>query len=101
MSLRRTVVRSMAVVFLLMTAAEVFGCELLSSPSCELSSPAGDSGQSGHRSGDECFCCCHHIVLGQSPIVLTALEPVELLVPAFPDSAFEFFTPSIDQPPRA
>ncbi len=100
MSIWPTIVRSIALVFLLMTAAEVFGCELLSSPSCELSNPLGDSGRGGNPSGDECFCCCHHIVLGPPPISLAPLGPVALVVPTVTDSVLHLFIPAIDQPPR-
>jgi hypothetical protein len=96
MSFWRIVVRSIAVVFLLMTAAEVFGCELLSSPSCELSSPLSESRQGGKSPGDECFCCCHHVVLGPPLITLAQLEPTESVAPSVLDSAFDFFTPAID-----
>jgi len=93
-------VRTIAVVFLLMTAVEIFGCELLSSPDCELSTPANDAGQDGNRSADECFCCCNHVAPGPPPIALTRLESIELVVLTVPESSFEFFTPTIDQPPR-
>ena len=100
MSIWPTIVRSIAVVFLLMTAAEIFGCELLSSPSCELTNPFGDSGRGGNPSGDECFCCCHHIVPVPPPISLTPHGPVALVVPTVADSVFQLFVPAIDQPPR-
>ena len=101
MSMFPILMRSIAVVFLLMTAAEVFGCELLASPDCELSNPLGDSRQGGNPSGDECFCCCHHIVLGPPPVTFAQFEPIESVAPSVPDSAFDFFAPAIDQPPRA
>jgi hypothetical protein len=94
-------VRAVAVVFLLMTATEIFGCELLGSPACELSSSPTDSQQGGNPSGDECMCCCHHVVPGPGPMALAPLELVALVVPTVLDFALEFFTPAIDQPPRA
>ena len=97
----RALTRSIAVIFLLMTAAEVFGCELLSSPSCELSNLAGDSGRNGNLSGDDCLCCCHHVVSGPPPIALAPLESVEVVSPTVTDSILEVFSPAIEQPPRS
>lgn len=96
MHARRTGMRSIALIFLLMAAVEVFGCELLASPGCELSSPL-----SGNSSSDECFCCCHHIVPGTVPVTLAPLETIDLVVPVVIDSTHDLYSPAIDQPPKA
>ena len=95
----RSVVRAVAVLFLLMVAVEVFACDLLPSPSCELSNPVGDSGQ--NPSSDECFCCCHHVVAANPPVTLAPAESVETVVPTVESAVLESHSPAIDQPPRA
>lgn len=95
------IVRFIAVFFLLMTAAEVFGCDLLPSPACELSSPLDGSGPSPTSSQDECFCCCHHVTFGVPPVTLATLESVEVVVPSAQTSVLSVYVADIDQPPRA
>ena len=96
------IVRFIAVFFLLMTAVEVFGCDLLPSPACELSSPIGNSsGPAPNSSQDECFCCCHHVVFNVPLVTLVQLESIESAVPPEPTSVLTIYAADIDQPPRA
>lgn len=95
----RSIVRAVAVLFLLMSATEVFACDLLPSPSCELGIPAGDSDAT--QSNDDCFCCCHHVVAANRPVTLTPCESVEIIVATVTNPVLESYSPAIDQPPRA
>jgi hypothetical protein len=96
-----SIVRFVAVFFLLMTAAEVFGCDLLPSPACELSSPTGSSSSAPASSQDECFCCCHHVEFGVLHTTLTPFETVEAVVALAQTPAPTVYVADIDQPPRA
>lgn len=94
-------VRFVAVLFLLMAAVEVFGCDLLPSPACELSGPIGNPGSAPGSSQDECFCCCHHVVFGPPVVTFAQLESVEAIVPLVRTLVLTVYSPAIDQPPRA
>ena len=73
------VVRVMAVFLLLLTGAELFACELISPANCELAGSA--NGDGGSKSGDDCLCCCTHVVIERPvvfiPVELVSFEPGE------------------------
>ncbi len=95
------VVRFIAILFLLMAAIEVLGCDLLPSPACELSGPIGGPGTTPGSSQDECFCCCHHVVFGPPVIAFAQFDSVEAIIPQVRTLVRRVFIPAIDQPPRA
>lgn len=73
----RTIFRVVALVLLLLTAGEVFACEILFPNGCE-SDRVPRSQQT--QSDDCCICCCAHIVVVQ-PIQLDLQEtPVSVWV---------------------
>ena len=58
---RAATFRLMALLLLLVTGVEMIACELIEPERCESfgsSSPAGDA-----PGGDDCICCCSHIVM--------------------------------------
>jgi hypothetical protein len=77
--------RFMAMFLLLFTAAEVLACDLVPSDDCYLSSPTSDQ-QQGSNAGDNCLCCCAHMMVvapviytpTQSSVFLAEVVPVEL-----------------------
>jgi hypothetical protein len=97
MSSRFTIFKIVAVVILLLTAAELVACEAFSPATCEL---AGGPGGQTTDSGDACLCCCFHIVV-VAPVVFEPAEKVVALdpLPSVPLSSFE--SAAIYHPPKA
>jgi hypothetical protein len=54
--------RFTALFLVLFTAVEVLACDLLPSNDCFVSHSSSDKSQ-GQNSGDNCMCCCAHIVI--------------------------------------
>ncbi len=89
--------RIAAAVILLLTGVELITCEVLSPVSCEISGIPGDRSTD---SGDDCLCCCFHIVV-KTPLVIRPNEEAVPLepVPQMPVSSLG--PPRIYHPPRA
>ena len=92
--------RSAAVTILFVAAFEVFACGLCSGDTCALQGTFSHQSHQATSSGDECLCCCGHLLIAP-PI---HVEPVSLVTPA-PDpeprqATIERQTP-VYHPPRA
>ncbi len=93
---RVAIFRFAAVFLLLLTGAEVFGCEILFPNGCESDRPATSQGAATE---DCCLCCCAHIVVVQ-PIQLAQRETTVAVWTA-PDVGLEVSQPSrVYHPPR-
>jgi hypothetical protein len=94
---RHTIFRIAAVIILLLTGVELVACEVFSHAACEFS--GAPSGHSTH-SGDDCLCCCFHIVV-EAPLVFEPTEEAVVLetLPPIPFSSCE--SASIYHPPKA
>ena len=84
---------------LLLAAAEIFACPLISPDTCIFSThTTGDSDEG--CSGDGCLCCCAHIVVVAPITPLAPLGFISRAVP-FEDIQTPDFPPSrIEHPPR-
>jgi hypothetical protein len=94
-----TVRRVVTFLVLLMAAIEIFACQLISPDTCIFSSHStGDSDEGG--SGDNCLCCCAHIMVAAPMTGLVPLGFVALAVP-FEDFQAPAVPPNrIEHPPR-
>jgi len=93
--LRSVTVRIFAVLLLLIAGAEVYACD--ASETC-VSTNTGSDG-CDQPSGDNCLCCCHHVV----PVSAFVLEPCDSVVQEpVPEAVARFLTVplSIDHPPQ-
>jgi hypothetical protein len=91
--------RFTAVFLVLFTAVEVLACDLIPSSSCYISNTRPLDKHHPPDSGDNCMCCCAHLVITKrlnfTPQFLTVPAPAEesvkqpLLAPS-----------SIDHPPQ-
>lgn len=97
MASRFTVFRIAAVIILLLSGVELIACEVVSPPACEISGAPG--GQST-GSGDDCLCCCFHIVV-RTPLVFEPTEEAIALDPLTPIPFSSFEAVSIYHPPKA
>jgi hypothetical protein len=89
--------RCTAMFLVLFASVEILACDLLPNSDCSISHPQ-DKGQT-QDSGDNCLCCCAHMVVVK-PLVF---EPHEAIVPAYPEDSVQqpLFAPShIDHPPQ-
>jgi hypothetical protein len=97
---RTTVIRIAAVLLLLIAGAEVYACDV--ADACvagfpdQTSQPSNDCDQ---PLGDNCLCCCHHVV----PVAIFVLEPAEQVFeqpapPLIPHLAS--MSAHIDHPPQ-
>lgn len=71
---RATLFRIAAFMLLLIAGAEAYACD--TSDACVTGSPDQASQQSGDCDeplGDNCLCCCHHVV----PVAIFVLEPAD------------------------
>ena len=92
--------RSAAAVILLIAAFEVFGCVLCSADTCELQGTLTHQSHQAESSGDDCLCCCGHLLVGTAvqiePFMLVARAPQPVLMqPAIAPQSFVY------HPPRA
>ena len=97
---RTITTRIIAVLLLLMAGAEIYACDI--SDAC-FSGPANQSSQQSNdcdqATGDDCLCCCHHVV----PVAVFVLEPAEQVFekpvpPLIPQRAS--IPAHIDHPPQ-
>ena len=97
---RTTTIRIVAVLLLLIAGAEIYACDV--SDSCIAGSENRSSQQSNdcdQPAGDNCLCCCHHVV----PVAVFVLEAAEQVVdkPAPPLMSQLAAVPAhIDHPPK-
>ncbi|MBI4905174.1 MAG: hypothetical protein HY820_16180 [Acidobacteria bacterium] len=96
---RITIFRTVAVAVLLLTGVELFACEMVSPVTCEIAGIPSEGGSSQPSDGDNCLCCCFHIVVSPqielTPTFDTA--PTFVLSQCEPPSAE---SPHIYHPPR-
>src|SRR2546430_6341813 len=98
MALWPTVRRMVTCLVLLLAAAEIFACPLISPDTCVFSSHNAPDSNDG-CSGDGCFCCCTHVVVASAP----ALAPIGFVsrTVLFEDlQSPTFVTSRIEHPPR-
>ena len=94
---RAATFRLIAILLLLVTGAEVFACEMVEPEQCESFGSSGST--SGAPSGDNCICCCTHVVVIAPFALAPVAEGVAELVPiAQPKPAYQSF--SIYHPPK-
>ena len=92
--------RSAAAVILFIAAFEIFGCALCSGDTCELQGSMTHQSHQTSPSGDQCLCCCGHLMVAS----VIHVEPVTLVTRATPA---ELKQPTIERhsyvyhPPRA
>ena len=67
---RFNLLRVVAMLLLLVAGVEVYACDI--SDAC-VSSAAGQNSDCDQPSGDNCLCCCHHVV----PVTIVTLEAAE------------------------
>ena len=97
---RATVLRAAAVIILLLTGVELFACELFSPSTCEIWGAPSDDGSSKSSGGDNCLCCCFHIVVSPRIDLIPAVDAAPAYALSFcePPSTD---SPRIYHPPRA
>jgi hypothetical protein len=75
--------QSAAAVILFVAALEVFGCALCSPDTCALAGTLTHQSHQEQSSGDDCLCCCGHILVGAAvhlePSVIVAAAPETVL----------------------
>ena len=85
-------VRAIAVAILLLAGTEIVFCAECSPDSCSLSHWPSHEKPTSSGSGDECLCCCAHLVIAQ-PV---HIEPVAIVAPLpFVTSPSLAFVPSL------
>lgn len=91
--------RFTAIFLVLFTAVEVFACDLLPDSDCYISQSPSQHKHQKPSSGDNCMCCCAHLVVAKR----VNLIPEVLIVPAPQEETVEqpLLAPSsIDHPPQ-
>jgi len=95
---RIAIFRFAAVFLLLLTGAELFACEMIDPQNCEsFGFPQSDGAGSA---GDNCICCCTHVVVVTCTPLFPVVERVAGVMPP-ETSKPEFKSLSIYHPPRA
>jgi hypothetical protein len=72
-----TLFRIVAIILLLIAGGGVYACDL--ADAC-VASPSGQSGDCDQPSGDNCLCCCHHVI----PVTTVILEAAEYVCAGAP-----------------
>lgn len=62
---------------LLITSAELYACEMLAIDQCETFGTSKDNGNT--ERGDDCICCCIHIMVQQPAVLVPTSRLVELV----------------------
>src|SRR5215469_6224222 len=94
-----TMRRVITLMVLLMAATEIFACQLVSPDSCIfLSHGTPDSSDEGP--GDECLCCCAHIVIAAPITPLASLGFIARAVAYYEIQRPEVRSVDIEHPPR-
>ncbi|QOY90586.1 hypothetical protein [Paludibaculum fermentans] len=93
---RTTLIRLIAVLLLLIAGAEVFACDITDPCITSAASPSAGCDQ---PLGDNCLCCCHHIVPAAT-VTLDASEYVADAVPPRPTAHAASMSLPIEHPPQ-
>jgi hypothetical protein len=72
--LRAIVIRFVAILLLGIACGEVYACEL--SDACISIDGNGSSDDCDQPAGDNCVCCCHHVM---PPVHALALETIDII----------------------
>ena len=98
-SVSRTIIfRFVAILLLVIAAGEVYACDV--SDSCLSFGPSGSFNDCDQPSGDNCVCCCNHIVPPVSPVPLQAGEVIDQQPPLAPLNRTLSRASDIDHPPQ-
>jgi hypothetical protein len=100
MSCRPGICRLVATLVLLLAGMELLACDLIAPRTCELQTASDHSGDSGEVSGDDCLCCCSHVVPART-FRLAAMEGVAPADICGPSGRFFLIETRIYHPPRA
>jgi hypothetical protein len=95
---RTIVLRFVAVLLLAMAAGEVYACDV--SDTCLNFNQSGSVNDCDQPSGDNCVCCCHHIVPPVSPLSLQVGEIIDQQSPSEPQNRLLSRPSHIDHPPQ-
>lgn len=92
--------RTATAVILLIAAFEIFACALCSADTCELQGSLTHQSHQATSSGDQCLCCCGHLLVVAAarvePSVIRASAPEPVLT-----SAPRVHHSAVFHPPRA
>lgn len=90
---RTSIFRLAALILLLLTGAELFACEMIDPQNCE------SFGFPTSAGGDNCICCCTHVVVPDMMVLLPIAERVTSVMGSVaPKPKHKSF--SIYHPPR-
>jgi hypothetical protein len=95
---RTLIFRLVAIVLLTIAAAEVSACDI--SDSCLTFGQYGSSNDCDQPTGDNCMCCCHHIVPPVLSLTLQAGDVVDEQTPPEPVTHTLTRASRIDHPPQ-
>lgn len=95
---RTIICRFVAILLLAIAAGEVYACDI--SDSCLIFGPSGSVNDCDQPSGDNCVCCCNHIVPPVSPFALQAGEVIDHQPPLEPLNHTLSRASHIDHPPQ-
>jgi hypothetical protein len=90
--------RFVAILLLAIAAGEVYACDV--SDACLIVATSGTANDCDQPTGDNCVCCCHHIVPPVSPIALQDGEVVYQDPPSDPIDRTLSRASQIDHPPQ-
>jgi hypothetical protein len=93
---RATLFRIAAILLLLIAGAGVYACDL--ADAC-VASPSGQSSDCDQPSGDNCLCCCHHVI----PATTIALQTAEYVCAGMPSDLLDHTSSmavAIEHPPQ-
>lgn len=88
--------RVVAILLLLVAGAELYACEI--ADACVTAAP-GQNSDCDQPLGDNCLCCCHHIV----PVTIVTLEAAEYVCDGAPPEPLVYTTSRalpIEHPPQ-
>jgi hypothetical protein len=90
--------RCTALFLVLFTAGEVLACDVLPSDDCSVSHSSSDKSQ-GPTSGDNCMCCCAHVLIVAPPAPVISQVTVAF-EHELPSQRPVLFPLTIDHPPQ-
>jgi hypothetical protein len=90
--------RIAALLLLLVAAGQVYACDKFDA--CLTVGPDGSADDCDQPSGDNCVCCCHHVVPPLSPFSLQLGDPVYQKAAPAPKSHELTRSRTIDHPPQ-
>jgi hypothetical protein len=95
---RKVIFRFVAILLLAIAAGEVYACGV--SDACLSIATSGSPNDCDQSSGDNCVCCCHHIVPPVSPIGLQVGDVVFQDPPSVAINRTLSRASQIDHPPQ-